>query len=470
MLLRPAKIKTLSIALSIAFLGISSTAFASGFQLFEQNGAGVGNFDAGGAAEAADASTAWYNPAGLVMLDQQQLVISADAIDAGIEFTGNVQNYVLFNTPTGQQVPLQGSNEYGSAQGGGLSLIPSFHYAIPLSDRVVAALSLVVPFGLESSYDDDSVVRYSATDSRIADIDLTPSIGVKITNKFSVGAGLDFQHIDAELDQVVGLGDVGPIAGLPENTDTLSENDASDWSLGWHAGVLYQFTPATRVGLAYHSKTSFDLNGTSTFEGPLATVATGGVSDEIKSNNATTQITLPATTSLSIYHDVNARWAVMGTINYTDWSVFNDIPLQNLAAAQQATTAELLSGSPVFVPTTSLEANVPQNFHNTWRLATGVNFRMTDYWMWRLGFGIDQDPTTAQDRNVRLPDADRYNVAVGAHYQATKKMGFDAGWTHLFIADGIINSGQTVGQQFTYVNGTSDNTANIYGLQMTWNI
>ncbi|NNM59242.1 MAG: transporter [Legionellales bacterium] len=469
MLSRYAKIRTLSTIVSVVLSGVSGSVYASGFQLFEENGAGVGNFDAGGAAEAADASTAWYNPAGLVMLDHQQLVLAADAIDAGIEFSGNVQNYVLFNTPTGQ-VPLSGSNQYGTTEGGGISVIPSFHYALPIGDKVVAALSLVVPFGLESNYPQDSVLRYSATDSRIADIDLTPSIGVKITNKFSVGAGLDFQHIAATFDQVVGLGNVGPIAGLPEDTDTLSENDASDWALGWHAGVLYQFTPATRVGLAYHSKTTFDLDGTSEFKGPLASVATGGASDEIKSNNATTEFTLPATTSLSIYHDVNARWAVMGTINYTDWSVFNNIPLQNVAAAEQATAAELFSGSPPFVPTTTLDANVPQNFHNTWRIATGVNYRMTDYWMWRLGFGIDQDPTSDEDRNVRLPDGDRYDVAVGAHYQATKTLGFDAGWTHLFIADGVVNSGQTVGQQFTYVNGTTDNTANIYGLQLTWNI
>ncbi|MFN7098360.1 MAG: OmpP1/FadL family transporter, partial [Gammaproteobacteria bacterium] len=336
--------------------------------------------------------------------------------------------------------------------------------------RFVAALSLVVPFGLSSNFPDDSVVRYSATTSKIADIDLTPSLGVKITNKFSVGAGIDFEHVDAELAQEVGLGTLGPILGLPADTDTNSDNNASNWAIGWHAGVLYQFTPATRVGLAYHSKVSVDLNGDSDFKGPLASVATANAADEIKSNNAETTIDLPSTTSLSLYHDVNARWAVMGTLNYTTWSVFKNIPLENLAGVQQATIAQILAGSPPLLPTTSLSANVPQDFHNSWRLATGVNYHMTDKWMWRFGFGIDQDPTSNADRNVRLPDADRYNVAVGAHYQLNKKLGFDAGWTHLFIADGIVNSGQTVAQQFTYVNGTTSNTANIYGLQLTWNI
>lgn len=469
MLSRHVKIKTLSIIISTLFTTVSGVAFASGFQLFEQNGAGVGNFDAGGAAEAADASTAWYNPAGLVRLDSQQLVLGADGIDAGINFKGNVQNYVILNT-FGSTVPLEASNQYGSAQGGGFAVIPSFHYAIPLTDRVVAALSLVVPFGLQSDYSNDSVVAYSATESKIADIDLTPSIGVKITNKFSLGAGIDFEHVDAQLNQMVGLGSVGPILGLPANTNTESDNNAADWTIGWHAGALYQFTPATRLGLAYHSKITANLEGTSEFKGPLSSISTDGTTDEIKSDNAKAQVALPATTTLSLYHDVNAQWAVMGSLNYTDWSVFNNIPLSNLAGVQQATIAQILAGSPPFVPTTSLSANVPQDFHNSWRLATGANFRMTDNWMWRAGFGIDQDPTSDSARNVRLPDADRYNVAVGAHYQATKALGLDAGWTHLFIADSIINSGQTVGSQFTYVNGTTNNNANIYGLQLTWNI
>lgn len=407
----------------------------------------------------------------MVRLDSQQLVVSADGIDAGIDFHGNVQNYIDFVSPlTGTATPVLVSNQYGSAEGGGFAVVPSFHYAIPINDRVVAALSLVVPYGLVSDYPDDSVVRYSATESKVTDIDLTPSLGVKITDKFSVGAGIDFEHIDAVLDQVVGLGTLGPVVGLPADTDTTSDNNAADWTIGWHAGLMYQFSQATRVGLAYHSKISATLTGDSEFEGPLASVANAGTSDEIKSTNAQTEVSLPSTTSLSIYHDINARWAVMGTLNYTTWSVFNNIPLQNLAAVNQASVQQILAGSPPFVPTTSLSANVPQDFHNTWRLATGVNFHMTDNWMWRAGFGIDQDPTSDSARNVRLPDADRYNVAIGAHYQVNKKLGFDAGWTHLFVADGIINSGQTVGQQFTYVNGTTNNTANIYGLQLTWNI
>src|SRR3990167_7522427 len=54
-----------------------SIAHAGSFSLYtESNGTAVGNFAAGIAAEAVDASTAWYNPAGLALIHAKQLIVS----------------------------------------------------------------------------------------------------------------------------------------------------------------------------------------------------------------------------------------------------------------------------------------------------------------------------------------------------------------------------------------------------------
>lgn len=452
----------LKAAIASAFLGASTYTYASGFQLFEQNGAGVGDYDSGAAAEAQDASIAWYNPAGLVMLDGQQLVLSAAAINIDSEFQGEVQNYQTINVPgphmtTNQQTVLA-SDEYGKAQGGGLSTIPAFHYALPINNNVVVAISTVVPFGLETDWPKDSVLRYSATETSIQDIDITPSIGIKITPKFSIGAGIDFEYVDALFDQVVGLGGLEPY-----DSDTLSTNEASQWALGWHGGVLYQFTPHTRVGFSYHSRVTIDPDdGTSKLTGPLVSEATNGATDTYKTNNLSSDVTLPGYATLSIFHDINERWAVKGSINYTEWSVFDDIPLNNVAGVEQ-------SGLTGF-QTTDLNINVPQNFHNTIRVSAGVNFKQTDRWMWRAGVGIDQDPTNDTDRNVRLPDADVLAIAFGAHFQASKALSFDAGYQHLFTQDAEINNTGVVGSQSTYVNGNVEDAVDLFSIQMNWNI
>ena len=450
----------MKLGVAAILVGSTSYTYASGFQLFEQNGAWVGDYDAGGAAEASDASTAWYNPAGLVRLDHTQLVLGAAGVDAGLSFEGEAQNYTTatINAPLPPHNPetihVLNYDAYGTAEGGTFAVIPSFHLAVPLSNSVVAALSVVVPFGLESDWPDDSIVRYSATETSIEDVDITPSLGVKITDKFSIGAGIDFQHVDAVLDQIVGFGDVVP------NSDSHSENDADDWALGWHGGVLYQFTPHTRVGLAYHSQVNVDADGTSKFYGPLATYVTGGQTDTLVSHDLNAQVTLPGYATLSIFHDINARWAVKASANYTEWSKFDTIPLNNVAAIGQ------VDGT---LQPQILNVNVPQNFHNTWRFATGVNFKQTEKWMWRAGVGVDQDPTNDEDRNLRLPDGNVFAIAVGAHYQLNKAFGFDAGYQHLFTKDGEINNAEVVGAQTAYVNGDTKNTANLFSLQMTVN-
>src|SRR3977135_793573 len=58
----------LSLAVAGVFAGGVSQAHASAFALIEQNASGLGNSYAGAAAAAEDASTIFYNPAGMSLL------------------------------------------------------------------------------------------------------------------------------------------------------------------------------------------------------------------------------------------------------------------------------------------------------------------------------------------------------------------------------------------------------------------
>jgi len=72
-------------ALAAAIAGISAPASASFFALAEQNGSGMGTAFAGGSAIAEDASTVWYNPAGMTRLTRPQLVVAGSYIDLNIK-------------------------------------------------------------------------------------------------------------------------------------------------------------------------------------------------------------------------------------------------------------------------------------------------------------------------------------------------------------------------------------------------
>ena len=65
-------IRTITSTLCLFF--ISTQTFSAAFGVAENSALGLGNAFAGGAASAEDASTVWYNPAGMTRIKGNQLV------------------------------------------------------------------------------------------------------------------------------------------------------------------------------------------------------------------------------------------------------------------------------------------------------------------------------------------------------------------------------------------------------------
>ena len=434
------------LSLLASLMGVGASASAAGFMLQEENAVQTGDFGAGGAAIAEDASTGFYNPAGLVRIEHPQLVLAANYIQFDTSYSGNVK-YTDALLPPGHNTVNQQVNDVNGGTG---NVVPAFHAAYPINDRLVAGFSVTTPMGLSTNYDTDTFVKYNATETTVKTVDFSPSFGYAITKKFSVGLGLDVERLAATLSNYA---TVTPALG--DEYDTLSESKAYAWGYGYHAGVLYQSSPRTRYGLAYHSQVAFDAVGSSTYTGPLASDSTSDP-QSYSDNDAEVKFRQPANTMLSAYHNFGNAWSMMGTVTYTQWSVIQNLNLQNVMMSDPY-------GHPY-----ETDVNIPQNFRDTWRISVGANYKVDEDWLLRAGLGFDQSPTNNTDRNLRLPDENRYATSIGAHYQITKMVGLDGGWTHEFIQNANINNVEDEDPQYTTVTGTSNDSADVIGLQLTW--
>lgn len=468
-------------ALAISgLMGLSSEVMASGFQLFEQDGASIGNYHAGYAAIAEDASTAWYNPAGITRFKNQQIVFGAVSVMSDFKYRGSVA--VTENVPkivpiatfpfralvvTPSTVTFPGV----TAQGGAFSVIPDIHYVTPLTDWLGFGFSIDVPFGLKTDYGRSTPMRYAATLTSISVVDISPSLAAKVTDKASLGAGFDIQKVWAEFDNVgVLLTPVPSISGLippittavvPGPTAT-STNKASGTGYGYHLGALYEFTPATRAGISYHSQVVHHLTGSSKFEGAAANFINGG---PFSSGRAKANITLPPYTALSGYHRINPDFAVMGSILYTQWSTFQNLTLNNVAGGVSTTTR------PFVGPSTNIQVSIPERYKNTWNFTVGGNYYPSDKMIVRAGIGYDQTPVSNAYRNVQLPDNNRYVIALGGHYQISKAVGVDLGWTHFFFNQSRVSPPpQVTGGQTVTTSGNVNGGADVLGGQIVWDI
>ena len=99
-------LRTLPALMLIAFSG---TASAAAFQLWEQNASGLGTAYAGSAAVADNASTVFFNPAGMTQLKGFQLSAGVNGIGPRFEFNNEGSSGLLGGSGNGGNARQLGS-------------------------------------------------------------------------------------------------------------------------------------------------------------------------------------------------------------------------------------------------------------------------------------------------------------------------------------------------------------------------
>jgi len=163
-------------------------AHGAGFALQENAGSGTGNAFAGGAASAEDASTVWSNPAGMSRLASPQVAAAVHFITPSFKFQNEGSLPAMFQ-------PFGGSG--GDA--GSLNVVPNLYVAVPIYPQWSVGVGINAPFGLVTEYDDNWLGRFQAVKSDIKTINVNPAVTWRVAPNFSVGLGVNWQRVDAEL-------------------------------------------------------------------------------------------------------------------------------------------------------------------------------------------------------------------------------------------------------------------------------
>jgi long-chain fatty acid transport protein len=360
-----------------ALLVMSGGAAASGFALIEQSASGLGNAFAGGAAGAEDASTVFFNPAGMSRLSGKQIAVAVHDITPSAKFSG-----------TG----ASGTDMGGDA--GGSTFVPNAYFTMEMQPNLKMGVGVNTPFGLQTEYNSGWVGRYQAIKSKLETINVNPSIAYQVNDALSIGAGLDYQHISGELssfDNVLGT--------------TVVKGTDNAW--GYNLGALYNFNSSARIGIAYRSAISYTLKGDITSSFPFANTP---VSLKVK---------LPDMLSLSGFHQLNDTWDFMADVSWTGWSSFKQLQVINNSGAMVSNTVE--------------------NWKDTVRVSVGATYHYNQQWLSRVGLAYDQSPVPDANRTARIPDNNRTWLALGGQYKPSTANAIDFGYAHLFVSDSSIN-------------------------------
>ena len=376
-----------------ALLMMAGSAAASGFALIEQSGSGLGNAFAGGAASAEDASTIFYNPAGMSRLSGKQLVVAAHAILPSAKFTDT-------GSVAAGGRPLGGDG--GDA--GGWALVPNGYVAMEIDPKMRIGLGVNVPFGLQTEYQNGWMGRFQGLKSSVETLNINPSVSYQATETLALGMGVNYQRIRAGLTSAQSFGPGG------EGVSNMAGSDAA-WGVNF--GALLDLGEGGRVGVAYRSAISYQLSGT------LVVTSPAGVA--VLNRPVTANMRMPETLSLSYFRSLGNQWDVMADITRTGWSDFSELRIMD--AVSNAT-----------------RSLTPENWRDTWRVAVGSNYHYNEQWIARMGLAYDQAGVTDAYRTARIPDANRTWLSVGGQYKPTKGTAIDFGYAHLFVNNSTINN------------------------------
>jgi len=424
---------------------------AAGFAINENGVSGLGNAFAGAAAVAEDASTVWFNPAAMTLLEEHQFAPALHVIVPRIEFRND-------DSTVTQQVgngPLSGGD---GGDAGAPIPVPNLYYTQPLSGNFTFGLGINAPFGFTTNYDEDWVGRYHAIDTELLTVNFNPNIGWKVNDSLALGFGLNALYFDGELSSAIDqssicLGLLGAACGgiglgTPGNpaTDGKVRFKGDDWGYGYNLGALYTVSENFRIGASYRSAIGIEARGEADFDSISPAFATSGL---FADSNGSAEIDLPASLSLSSLYQFTDVWSLLGDVTWTDWSQFDELRLE-------------------FDNPNQPDSVTTQDWVDSYRYSLGLRYQPDTVWTYRGGMAYDETPVPNPERRTpRIPDQDRVWLSLGLSYAPVENLRFDLGYAHLFIRDTAIEN--TLESQVPHVlKGNYEVEVDIVSAQLNW--
>lgn len=406
-----------------ALLCYAQQAYSSGFFLIEQSVSSMGSAYGGAAAEAADASTVFFNPAGMTKLPCQQAV-------SGVHFVIPVSDFD--DDDSKLSIGLGGDDLTGGEGGdpGELGIVPHTYYVYPMDCGLAFGLGITSPFGLVTDYESKWKGRYHANRSDLLSININPSIAYQIMDCLSIGLGWNWQYIKTHLTNSVDFGSIFKTGlGLtPQEFDGKALVEGDSWGYGGNIGLLYDITPCTRFGVHFRSEVRHHIDGHVKYKLPegLNPTQEGVIRGVFPNADAKADITFPSFLSFSLYHQWRC-FAFLGDISWTKWKVLKRLKIRFRSAQAPSVTT--------------------LHWDNTLRYSFGMAYFPNDCWTLRTGFAYDEAPTPRKGlRSVRIPDADRIWWTLGFNYRWNDCISFDFGYAYLWVLDGKVDKTKSADQ------------------------
>jgi long-chain fatty acid transport protein len=402
------KRKIISILLLHILIGSLS---AGGFELYEF-GAAASGMSGAVVARSWDASTVFYNPAGIAFLPD------------GSHLYGNLTLIAATSKWTGAE-PVFLNAEYSSVKN--LHTPFGLFYSQQFSHSIYAGIGISNPFGLGLEWTEDFPGRSISYNSDLKSFYISPVFAYKISDELSLSAGVDIVFGHVKLQRYVRMFESEGSPGTETAKSTIVGN--SDVAYGFTASVMYN-TDDLGLGFLYRHSVENKLSDADATFTYLDTYALPIAKQNLVNQKVQSSITFPNFFSIGIYYKFLEKLGAEIDFFWYQWSVFDELVFD---------FDEL--GTMV----------MPENYEDSIQIRLGAHYDLAEAWQLRAGYIYDQTPQPIESVSPLLPDNDRHDFSVGLGYSYSN-FNLDIGYMMVDL-----------GQRSTVVDGEGKNTDNFNG-------
>ena len=379
-----------------------------------------------GVAVVNSAELGFFNPAGLVYLENQ-LTISAgaSAIFSDVAWQ-NEQTGDLFRTDNPVGTPFY------------------FNAAYKIKDWLSVGLSVYTPYGSTVKWEEDWPGSHLVNDIELQAIYVQPLVSVKVAEWMSIGGGPIYVtgavNFNRNLNRTL-----TDIDGNRTNV-TIDATGVNEW--GWSAGAMFTPTEKLRIGMNYRSEIIMNAEGG---EADFQNVPNSPLAP-FNDTTFDASLPLPAELTVGFSYELNDKWLLAFDYNRTYWGVYESLDI-------------------VFADPNIPDSKNPRNYEDasTWRF--GAQYTATDKLVLRAGYYLDESPVQPGYFAPETPRNDSMGFTAGLSLDVTSHLAIDASFAYIRFdeVDASYDHYLENGQQVSF-GGTYKSVAFIPGLGVTYKL
>jgi len=394
---------------TLAAVAAPASVFAGGFSLNEQSASAMGVANAGAAANPENATTVYFNPAGMSQLKGTNISFGAAVLD--------IEAKAKKGASARNQLNMEVQNSSSGGDIADVAVLPNFYLTHEVSDSIDVGFGIHAPYGLAADYDDDFVGRYFADKTELTAISFTPSVSVNNGNGLSMGLGLNIMYAEGRLTkfQDNSLANAALTGGTNPylHEDGYADIKGDDIGVTFRVGFLYELSDRTQFGLTAQTGTELNLKGDAKIRNYLnpgkGVFAPIDVTERVR-----VPLAIPESITFGARHQLTDDVTILAGASYAKWGNFEELDIVSREVGGEITGAPQEG---------AVLSHVTEKWKNTWQFNVGGIWQASQKWAFKAGYAYDESPVD-EYLTARIPSNDRHWLTLGTQWKDAQ-----SGWT-----------------------------------------